>query len=257
MSAEPSISVIAPAWNATSFYDAWLGSIQAQNYPNLEVILVDDGSTDDLCARARNGPPYLRCLSQNNRGPAAARNKGIAASTGDFVAFLDLDDLWTPGHLQRMAAALAEHPDHGIAQGLIRNFCYGEDGRAYYCSRAYRFINLGSAVFRRSVFEECGVFAENMRFAEDFDFLIRCWEQGVRKLELARLSLSYHRHPGNMTHGKTVVEMGGVAIYKRHLERLRAGKVKADMRERCAVGYPEYIGNNVFPFDEGIRELVG
>jgi glycosyltransferase involved in cell wall biosynthesis len=256
MSAVPSISVIAPAWNAAPFYDAWIESIQAQNYPNLEVILVDDGSTDDLRARTKNAPPCLRVLSQNNRGPAAARNQGIAASTGELIAFLDLDDLWTPGHLERTAAALAEQPDHGIAQGLIRNFCYGDDGRAYYCSRAYHFINLGSAVFRRSVFEECGVFAENMRFAEDFDFFIRCWEQGVRKIRLDRLSLSYHRHHGNMTHGKTVVEMGGVAIYKRHLERLRAGKVKPDMRERWAVGYPEYIGTNVFPFDEGIREPV-
>lgn len=257
MSGEPSISVIAPAWNARPFYDAWLGSIQAQNYPSLEVILVDDGSTDDICRQARDGPPYLRCLSQENRGPAAARNKGIAASTGDLIAFLDLDDLWTPGHLARMAAALGEHPDHAIAQGLIRNFCYDDGGRAYYCSRAYRFINLGSAVFRRSVFDECGLFAEHMRFAEDFDFFIRCWERGQRKIEVDQLSLIYHRHPGNMTHRKTVVEMGGVAIYKRHLDRLRAGRVKADMRARWAVGYPEYIGNNVFPFDQGIREPVG
>ncbi len=256
MSVETLISVIAPAFNAVGFYAPWLQSIAAQNYGNLEVILVDDGSTDDLPARAAQAPGWVRYIRQENRGPAAARNTGLAAATGEFIAFLDLDDLWTPGHLTRTAAALTSHPEHGIAQGLIRNFCY-EGGLPFYCSRAYRFINLGSGLFRRSVFEECGLFAENMRFAEDFDFLIRCWEQGIRKVELDALSLCYQRHPGNMTHNKTVVEMGGVAIYKRHLERVRAGKVKPDMRERWAVGYPDYIGQSVFPFDEGIREPVG
>lgn len=254
MSAEPLISVIAPAFNADPFYDSWIGSIFAQNYPNLEIVLVDDGSTDSLAARAQAGPPFLRYLRQDNRGPSAARNAGIAASTGELIAFLDMDDLWDPGHLQRMACALACAPYAHFAQGLIRNFCYGPDGRAYYCSRAYRFINLGSAVFRRSVFGYCGVLEEKMRFGEDFDFLIRCWEQGMVKYEVNELSLYYHRHDANMTNGKTAQEMGAVSLYKRHLDRLRAGQTA---KERCpGMDFAQYIGRNVFPFDEGIREPV-
>jgi glycosyltransferase involved in cell wall biosynthesis len=254
MSADSLISVIAPAFNATAFYDAWLGSIQAQGYPNLEVVLVDDGSTDNLRERAQNGPSFLRYLRQDNRGPAAARNAGIAASCGELIAFLDMDDLWVPGHLNRLAAALEGEPDFQMAQGLIRNFLY-VDSRAFYCSLPYRFINVGSLVFRRRVFDECGGFEESMRYAEDFDLIVRCWEQGMRKREIEELSLLYHRHETNMTSGKNLVEMGMVAIYKRHLDRLRAGKVKP-MPELLEVGYSEYIGHSVWPFDEGIREPV-
>jgi glycosyltransferase involved in cell wall biosynthesis len=255
MTAEPLISVIAPAFNAAHFFDPWIRSILAQNYPNQEIVLVDDGSTDGLGERAKKGPPFLRYIRQDNRGPSAARNAGIAAATGELIAFLDLDDLWEAGHLKRMAAALAAAPHAWIAQGLIRNFCYDADGRACYCSRAYRFINLGSAVFRRSVFDYCGFLDEKMQFGEDFDFLIRCWEQGMVKYEVNELSLLYHRHNANLTHGKTPLEMGAVAIYKRRLDRLRSGRT--DANGRCAgVEFAQYIGRNFFPFDEGIREPI-
>lgn len=255
MSAPVLISVIAPAFNATAFFDAWLDSIQRQCYPNLEIVLVDDGSTDGLEQRARSGPAHLRYLRQENRGPAAARNMGIEASSGELIAFLDLDDLWAPGHLNRLAAALQAEPDFQLAQGLIRNFLHDSGGRAFFCSQPYRFINLGSFVFRRHVFDECGVFEESMRFAEDFDLIVRCWERGMRKRDIQELSLLYHRHDTNMTSGKNVIEMGVVAIYKRHLDRLRAGKVKP-MRELREVAYSDYIGHSVWPFDEGIREPV-
>ena len=249
----PYISVISPAFNAACFYDAWLENIQAQDYPNLEVVLVDDGSTDNLRARAETGPSFLRYLSQENRGPAAARNVGIAAATGELIAFLDLDDLWEPGHLHRLSSALVEQPECHIAQGLIRNFLR-EDGLGYYCSGTYRFINLGSAVFRRCVFDICGHFEESMLFAEDFDFLIRCWERGLRKCDIEQVSLLYHRHDTNMTLGKNVIQMGGVLIYKRHLERLRAGKIKPKFP--VEVSYPNFIGRSLWPFDHGIREPV-
>jgi glycosyltransferase involved in cell wall biosynthesis len=253
MNADPLISVVAPAFNAAPFFGSWLRSILAQEYPNLEIVLVDDGSTDSLPARAQAGPSFLRYIRQENRGPSAARNAGIAASTGELIAFLDLDDLWDSGHLKRLAGALACAPYAQIAQGLIRNFCYNREERTCYCSRAYRFINLGSAVFRRSVFDYCGVLEENMRFGEDFDFFIRCWEQGMVKYEVNELSLKYHRHDANMTKGKTAQEMGAVLIYKRHLDRLRSGQAGAG--ERCAgADFAQYIGRNVFPFDEGIRE---
>lgn len=255
MSADLLLSIITPAYNATAFYDAWLGSIQAQCYPNMEVVLVDDGSTDDLPERASKAPAFVHYVRQENRGPAAARNTGIRVSKGDLIAFLDMDDLWAHGHLCRMAAGLRNQPDFQIAQGLIRNFLY-EDGRPFYCSRPYRFINLGSAVFQRRVFDQCGVFDEGMRFAEDFDFVIRCWEEGMRKRDIDQVSLLYHRHSNNMTSGKGLIEMGGVAIYKRHLDRLRAGNIKLVSRNSVEVRYADYVGRSVWPFDEGVRERI-
>lgn len=256
MSQSPLISVIAPAYNAAAFYGGWLRSIDQQQYENLEVVLVDDGSTDDLPRLVRSAPSFIRYMRQDNRGPASARNTAIAASAGDFVAFLDLDDRWTPGHLRRLSQALLDQPQAGIAQGLIRNFAHESDGSGYFCSRAYRFINLGSGLYRRWVFEKAGVFDEALKYAEDFDFMIRCWEQGVRKIDVDEVSLLYHRHESNMTNGKTPIDLGGVLIYKRRLDRMRAGQIDAKMPWRLGVGYPEYIGRSVFPFDEGLREPI-
>jgi glycosyltransferase involved in cell wall biosynthesis len=256
LSQSPGISVIAPAYNAAGFYEGWLRSIQQQEYDNLEVVLVDDGSTDELPRLIRTAPSYFRCLRQDNRGPASARNTALKSCGGDLVAFLDLDDRWTPGHLQRLSRALLNQPDAGIAQGLIRNIACGADDISYYCSHPYRFINLGCAVFRRWVFEKAGVFDETLTYAEDFDFMIRCWEQGVRKIDVDELSLLYYRHGRNMTNGKTPIDLGGVLIYKRHLDRLRAGRVDLKMPWRLGIGYPEYMGRSVFPFDEGLREPI-
>ena len=125
----PLVSVIAPAHNAAQFFDTWVASIGAQLYEPLEVVLVDDGCTDGIAGRASAGPVWLRYLRQDQRGPAAARNAGIRASTGELIAFLDLDDLWAQGHLRRAAQALEQHPEAGIAQGLIRNVLTGADGR--------------------------------------------------------------------------------------------------------------------------------
>lgn len=254
MSDPPLISVIGPAYNAAAFYAGWLQNIERQQYSNLEIMLVDDGSTDDLPQLIRTAPSYLHYLRQENRGPASARNTAIAASTGDLVAFLDLDDLWTPGHLKRLSQALIEQPGAGIAQGLIRNMGHGPDGAGYFCSRAYRFINLGSSVFRRWVFDKAGRFDETLRYAEDFDFMIQCWEQGVRKVDVDEISLLYHRHENNMTNGKTPIDLGGVLIYKRRLDRMRAGRIDTRMPWRLGIGYPEYMGCGLFPFDQGLRE---
>jgi glycosyltransferase involved in cell wall biosynthesis len=256
MNMPPPISVVAPAHNAARFFDAWINSIESQGIFGLEVVLVDDGSSDDLAERVSRRPDGICYLRQDNRGPAAARNAGIRASRADLIAFLDLDDLWAPRHLERCIHALDANANSGIAQGRIRNVIANSEGGLHYCSPAYRFLNLGAAVFRRSVFETCGYFDTRLRFAEDFDFITRCWEQGVRKIDLDEVSLLYHRHESNMTNQKSVIELGAVRVFKLHLERLRAGEAPADARERMQVGFPQYIGQTVVPHDQGMREPV-
>ncbi len=250
------VAVVSPALNAARFYPEWLRSIEAQEYDNLEVLLVDDGSGDGLFSLAQRRPPFLRYLSQNQRGPSAARNLAIRSTTADYVAFLDLDDRWARGHLTRLAAVLDHDPGAGIAQGLIRKFLADPAGELYYCSEAYRFVNLGAALFRRSVFDQCGLFDETLRFGEDFDLMIRCWEQGVRKTEIPEVSLLYHRHEGNMTNGKSTVDLGAVQVYKRRLDRMRAKLVDLAVVEARGVSFSDYIGRTVGPFDEGCRERV-
>src|SRR5690349_18059587 len=107
----PLISVVIPAYNAAAFLAPTLASVFAQDHRPIEVILVDDGSTDDTLAIARNWSPVLRVCHQDNAGPASARNRGIAMAQGDYLAFIDADDTWLPGRLRHHLAILTDRPD--------------------------------------------------------------------------------------------------------------------------------------------------
>jgi glycosyltransferase involved in cell wall biosynthesis len=255
------ITVIAPARNATAFYLSWLRAIEVQKYERLEAILIDDGSKDydapdGLRALAEKAPPFVRYMRTEGVGPAEARNLAINASESEYLAFLDLDDLWAPGHLQRLVSVLEANPEAGIVQGQIRKIMTGDNGELLYCSNPYNFVNLGSAVYRRSVFEQAGLFDPTLRFGEDFDHIVRCWELGIIKIVLPDVSLLYHRHDGNMTNGKSTVDLGAVRVYKRRLDRMRQGLVDPALVAKRQVNFGDYLGTTVGPFDEGVRELV-
>lgn len=231
------ISVVMPVYNGAQFLDESLASIQDQHCDDLEVLLVDDGSSDGLPARAVSLPPFVRFFRQANQGPAAARNRGIQAARGELIAFLDVDDRWTPGHLDRLERVLAENSQAGIAQGRMQHFAVTENGLEHR-SGPYRMPYLGSCLFRRWVFDRCGLFDERMRFGEDYDLMFRCWEQDVVKHHVSEVSLLYRRHAGNMTRDDDM--RSHLVILKRRSERLRSGQV--DPKESRRVAFQDYIG---------------
>jgi len=112
--ARASVSVVVPLFNGASTIDATLTSIQRQTVAVHEVIVIDDGSSDDGAAIARNHPVGAVVMAQPNRGVAVARNHGLSMITGAWVAFLDQDDLWHPTHIERTTSWLSERPDTGI-----------------------------------------------------------------------------------------------------------------------------------------------
>jgi glycosyltransferase involved in cell wall biosynthesis len=221
----PSIAVVMPVKNGRRFLDETLGSIWAQRYPEIEVIVIDDGSTDgtqEFVRRAQGLP--VRLIELDGVGPAAARNVGIRASGSDLIAFLDADDLWVPGALNLLARTLEEQPGAAIAQGLIRNFRELVPGNRQFVTGPYRFMNLGSALWRRSLFDQVGLLDEELRLCEDMDLLMRCWEQDIFKAEVESVVLHYRRHPGGMTHGLSGAGFGSVKAYKKRIERIRRGE---------------------------------
>ena len=115
-------SVVMPVWNKQRFLEATLEAAFAQEWRDFELIAVDDGSTDgslDLLRAVRD--PRLRIVTQDNRGPGAARNAGIAAARHDWIAFLDADDLWLPCHLAELDRVRALHPGPGlIGTGFVK-----------------------------------------------------------------------------------------------------------------------------------------
>ncbi|MEZ5354225.1 MAG: glycosyltransferase [Bryobacteraceae bacterium] len=222
---KPSIAVITPVRNAMPFLPEAIRSIRDQSYAPLELIVVDDGSTDGSSEYVRSLEGIaLRSLTTADAGPAAARNAAIRSSESDLVAFLDADDLWPSGTLHRMVEALAADPEAGFAQGLIRNFRDLSDGSRHFFTAPYRYLNLGACLWRRSTLTEVGLLDADLRLCEDLDLMLRCWERDIPKAEIDEVTLHYRRHPGNMTAGLSGAGFGTLRAYQKRIDRIRYGK---------------------------------
>ncbi|MBS1656315.1 MAG: glycosyltransferase family 2 protein, partial [Bacteroidetes bacterium] len=117
------VSVVIPAYNAAAFIADTLKSIQSQAYPQWEIIVVNDGSTDNTSDIIRkSGISSLQLIDQPNAGVSMARNKGLDNANGEFIVFLDADDLMEPGFLSERIDFLKQHPDTGFCGGTIQNF---------------------------------------------------------------------------------------------------------------------------------------
>ncbi|MEM6450519.1 MAG: glycosyltransferase family A protein [Cyanobacteria bacterium P01_D01_bin.105] len=250
-----SVSVILPVHNGERFLAGALQNIQQQQYQPIEIIVIDDGSTDATAKIAAEFGDSIRYIYQSQQGPAAARNRGIEQSAGEIIAFLDVDDLWPENKLAHQVGYLAKHPDVDIAQGLIQRMQADKsdddpDGLQRKQSEPlsfnsvfepYFFINLGSCVYRRSLFEQVGLFDEALWDNEDTDWFTRAWEKNINKVSLSEIGLFYRKHDCNMTlQQKNLVYFGLMKIYKRRIARSRANPALAT-QER-AVGWAEYLG---------------
>jgi glycosyltransferase involved in cell wall biosynthesis len=127
MSIKPLVSVIIIFYNAERFFDEAIESVFAQTYDNWELLLVDDGSTDksrSIALRYAEKHPdkvhYLEHAGRQNRGMSASRNLGIAHAKGEYIAFLDADDIWLPQKLERQLVHLSSHPDTGMTYGATQ-----------------------------------------------------------------------------------------------------------------------------------------
>jgi glycosyltransferase involved in cell wall biosynthesis len=183
------ISVVIPTYNSAAYLPAAIESVLNQTLPPLEVIVVDDGSTDESAAAVRRFGDRIRWVSQENRGPAAARNRGLSLARGDLVAFLDADDVWLPEKLAEQAIVFAENPQIGLVHSNfwfmdlktgerslpvrreepLRGRCY-EDLVLRGCA-----IHISTVIVRRDDLAATGGFDERIRraSAEDYDLWIR------------------------------------------------------------------------------------
>ena len=96
----PSVSVIIPSYNAERWIKSTIDSVLAQTYSNIEIIVVDDGSTDESVSVISKNYPEIKLITQKNQGVAAARNKGIENASSEWIAFLDADDIWLPNKIR-------------------------------------------------------------------------------------------------------------------------------------------------------------
>ncbi|MGQ4649264.1 glycosyltransferase [Lyngbya aestuarii] len=182
----PVISVVVPAYNVEQTILETLQSIQQQTFVDLEIIVINDGSTDrtlELLSTIED--QRLKVFSYENGGLPVARNRGISRSNGQFIAFIDADDLWTPDKLALQLEALQRNPQAGVAYSWTifiddeGKFLYaGEslfhEGDVYPQLLVKNFIASGSNILvRRNVIEEVGEFDSQLKSAEDWDYSLR------------------------------------------------------------------------------------
>jgi glycosyltransferase involved in cell wall biosynthesis len=225
--ARPCVTVVVPAYNGERYLGAALESILGQDYRPLEVILVDDGSTDGT-ARVARSYPGVRYLYQPNQGAAAARNAGVAASRGELLSFLDSDDVWTPRKLSLQVGFLLKHPEVGYCLARMQNFLEPD------CPLPPPWVQPEEAaapeigalpstlIVRREIFDRIGGFDPRYPVGEDIDWFFRAKDSGIPFAILPEVLLRRRLHDSNLTRQKGLGPSPVTKIVKTSLDRRRA-----------------------------------
>jgi glycosyltransferase involved in cell wall biosynthesis len=222
---QPLISVIVPVYNGSDFLSEAIDSIRQQMYGSIEIIVVDDGSTDSTPQIINGFASSIQSIRQNNAGPAAARNAGLRLARGEVIGFLDTDDLWPPDKLKIQMQCLMDNPHVEMVMGRIQVI---ELPGAI--KRRHRFnieqepavnVHLGGALFRRSIFGKVGAFDESLRYSEDIDFFMRVREYGIQVAVTDHVTLYYRLHQHNMTHDLAKGDSYLLRAFKKSLDRRR------------------------------------
>ena len=194
----PIISCIVPVYNGEAFLSEALDSILGQTYQKLEVIVVDDGSTDETESVARQYGTRVRYYRQPNAGAPAARDEGVRISSGELVAFLDADDLWHPEKLERQLARFLARPELGLCFTHAKHFWVSEMKEEEKRFQNHRLTQTLPAyltqalLVRRELFQTVGNFNTGLKFADAMDWFLRAVHQGA-VMELLPEALLYRR----------------------------------------------------------------
>lgn len=205
---QPFFSVLIPVYNKASHLERTLGCVKTQTFTDYEVIAVNDGSTDNsLEVLKASSTSKMRIIEQTNQGPAVARNTGIKASQGKWIAFLDADDEWTPDHLQGLHDAILQCPDAVLAtsfqqiqdaHGALRSARYSNhEGLKQHCLTSIfphmmqdALIHSSCCAVNASIVEQVGLFDTSITYGagEDTDYWIRWAIAGPVALSTATTS---------------------------------------------------------------------
>ncbi|WP_049733515.1 glycosyltransferase family 2 protein [Rhizobium ecuadorense] len=234
---QPLVSVVIPAFNASTYIERTLRSAMRQTYAALEIIVINDGSTDDtakLVEQIAMSDPRIRLLSTPNCGVAAARNTGIEASSGQFVAFLDADDLWHPMKIEKQVSALTRLCSHWAAVYTLHYLINEDDeiirpgssdvARGYIYARHLnvKYIGNGSALLvRRNAAVAIGGFdssyaAAGLGGCEDLDFELKLAARYFIEVVPERL-VGYRKHPGSMSSDHLRMGRSALEVVRRSL----------------------------------------
>lgn len=217
----PLVSVIMPAYNARPYIAEAINSVLEQDYPHVELIVIDDGSRDGTAECAESFGERVKVIRQANAGVAAARNKGLAEARGELIAFLDADDVWLPGKLKAQVEYLHAHPETGVVYGVFsrwhakpdgsfdpppspevsdpQNLLIAEHSGWIYTKLLFdNIVHIITAMVRREVVEKLTGFDQSLPTGEDYDFWLRM-SRHFRADKLNRVLAYYRIHATSIT----------------------------------------------------------
>lgn len=212
------ISVVCAVYNGARYIEATLQSIKAQTSQPLEIIIVDDGSSDDSVEKVKlfDSPVPLKIIRQKNAGQSNARNVGVHAASGDLIAFIDQDDLWYPKHLELLASAFQENPDLGWAYSDMDHI---DESSNYICRGIYHdwgikrplnslgqmlasdiFVLPTASMISKKALCAVGGFDESLSGYEDDDLYVRIFQGGFRSKYVPLQLSAWRIHSGSSSY---------------------------------------------------------
>ncbi len=233
---EPLVSVIIPTYNSAQFIPNSVSSVASQTYPNIEILIIDDGSTDDTEIVVQALPGSIRYIKQINSGPSSARNRGIAQSKGKYIAFLDVDDEWEPSKIENQVALFENDKSLSIVAASyvrcdadlspVETICLEIPSKnkgvvPFRMLLEKNQLLTSSIMLRKQTLDVCGFFDEKIRFGEDWDLWVRAAQLGgigYLQTPLAK----YRAHGGGLTGKLDDKNM------QDWLEVIRKNKLRAD-----------------------------
>jgi glycosyltransferase involved in cell wall biosynthesis len=243
VSLQPSVSVVIATFNMAAYLPLAVRSALQQSYQDIEVLVVDDGSTDDTrnVIKPLLEDSRVKYLFQQNGGQAAAKNHGIREARGRYVAFLDADDLWTPDKLERQLP-LFSRAEVGVVYSRVAYIDEAGKELSVADNELFRgpvsgpllirnFIGFGTSVVRKDCFERQGAFDEALQMGIDYDLWLRFSTQ-VEFDFVDRPLLRYRVWAGQMSNNCRKRYVSGIAIMQRFLERF-PGAVAAPIEKEA------------------------
>ena len=231
------ISVIIPVYNGQKYLVDALVGVQRQTLPPDEIIMVDDGSTDDSWNLMKSlADDKLKVLRQTHAGAAASRNLGIENSRGELIAFLDCDDLWEPEKLELQFNFLQQNPEVEVVSTQFREFYSSDISAAVKAQTKYKpgvlsGLSNSNIMVKRDVFIRIGLYDPRWQTGELMDWWSRAREGGILKAEIDRVLVSRRLHDNNLGRHAARNRKDYLGILKASIDRRRTGELARKIDE--------------------------
>jgi len=231
------VSIIIPVFNGEKYLHDAIESALAQTYRPVEIIVVDDGSTDSSAGVAKGFASEVRYVYQDNRGVGAALNRGIELSGGGFFSFLDADDLWKEDKLHHQMTVFEDHPDVDMVFGQVKQFYspdLDEDRRRKIRIPAEGIPGFlkGSMLIKRHSFCRVGTFETQWKVGDFIDWYLKAVEKGLKSILLDEVVILRRIHANNMGIRERKSQTDFVRILKASLDRRRESVAGGDAARR-------------------------